>query len=102
LPTIVRAAQKWRPRGVHFISVSTDDPIDAKLVEEELRKLGAQFDAVLIAGGDPDTLIRAVDEKWTGTLPASFLYDPSGKRIRSKIGIVDEKLLETWFRSQGS
>jgi len=102
MPTIVQAAETWRARGVHFISVSTDDPDDIKLVQQELRKLGAHFDAVLIATGDPDAMIRAVDEKWTGTLPASFLYDSSGKRIRSKIGTVDAKLLQTWFEQPGS
>jgi len=102
LPTIVKAAEMWRPRGIHFISVSTDDPNDVKLVEDELRKLGAHFDSVLIATGDPDSMIRAADEKWSGTLPASFLYAPSGKRIRSKIGIVDAKLLHTWFAHPGT
>ena len=94
---IVRAAQAFRPRGIHFISVSADDPADLSLVRKELAQQGARFDAVLIATGDIDSMIRQTDAQWTGSLPASFLYAASGERIRSRIGVVDKSFLEAWL-----
>jgi thiol-disulfide isomerase/thioredoxin len=101
LPVIVRAAQAWRSRGVHFISISADDPDNLGRVRKELDQRGARFDAVLIATGDLDAMIRQTDIEWTGSLPASFLYSPSGERIRSRIGTVDPPLLDTWFSRPG-
>ena len=92
-----RAAQAFRSRGIHFISVSADDPADLSLVRKELDQQGASFDAVLIATGDIDSMIRQTDAQWTGSLPASFLYAPAGERIRSRIGVVDQSLLEAWL-----
>ncbi len=94
---IVRAAQAWRPRGIHFISISADDLDNLNLVRKELDQRSARFDAVLIATGDVDSMIWQTDAEWTGSLPASFLYAPSGERLRSRIGTVDPPLLDAWF-----
>jgi hypothetical protein len=46
------------------------------------------------AASDDDAFIRAVDAKWSGTLPSTFVYDRNGKLVQSFTGIVDVKALE--------
>jgi thiol-disulfide isomerase/thioredoxin len=97
-PELVRAAREWRPRGISFVSVSADEATDLGPVEQTLERFGAPFDSVLVASGDIDALIRQVDTDWTGALPASFLYDPSGAKVRKELGMVTPQMLESWFR----
>jgi thiol-disulfide isomerase/thioredoxin len=97
-PELVRAAREWRPRGISFVSVSADEATDLGPVERTLDRFGAPFDSVLVASGDIDALIRQVDIEWTGALPASFLYDSSGAKVRKQLGSVTPQMLESWFR----
>lgn len=97
LPELVRAAHEWRPRGISFVSVSADEVTDLAPVERTLKQFGAPFDSVLVVSGDIDALIRQVDAEWTGALPASFLYDSSGEKVRKELGMVTPQMLETWF-----
>ncbi len=98
-PELVRAARQWRPRGITFVSISADEPGDLRPVEQTLQRFGAPFDSVLVASGDVDALIRQVDADWTGALPASFLYDASGARIRRELGPITVETLTAWFRA---
>jgi hypothetical protein len=41
-----------------------------------------------------DAFINAIDGKWSGALPATFVYDRTGKKVRSFFGEVDLKVLE--------
>jgi hypothetical protein len=43
---------------------------------------------------DDDHFINAIDPKWSGALPALFLYDKSGHKVRSFIGETDMAALE--------
>ncbi len=98
-PELVRAAREWRSRGISFVSISADEPADLRPVEQTLQRFGAPFDSVLVASGDVDALIRQVDTDWTGALPASFLYDASGAKIRRELGPITTETLTAWFRA---
>jgi thiol-disulfide isomerase/thioredoxin len=97
-PDLVRAARHWQSRGITFVSVSADEATDLAPIERTLERFGASFDSVLVASGDMDALIRQVDTDWTGALPASFLYDSSGAKVRRTLGPVTPQMLESWFR----
>jgi len=98
-PSVVKGAQKWRSRGVRFVSISADDPKDLPKVKKVLEKFGAPFDAVLIANGKAGpAIIEDVDADWSGALPTTFLYDANGKRLERRVGIVDGALLEKWLQ----
>jgi thiol-disulfide isomerase/thioredoxin len=98
-PALVQAAREWRPRGIAFVSISADEPGDLRPVEQTLQRFGAPFDSVLVASGDVDALIRYVDADWMGALPASFLYDASGAKIRREVGPITTERLTAWFRA---
>jgi thiol-disulfide isomerase/thioredoxin len=97
-PTLVRAAEKLRPRGVRFVSVSADDPSDLTPVRAVLERFGAPFDAVLVARGEGSggNIIDAIDPGWSGALPATFLYDAGGAKVRKRMGTIDERMLAEW------
>lgn len=43
---------------------------------------------------DDDKFAAGLDPKWSGALPASFLYDKTGKKVRSFFGEVNLTELE--------
>jgi thiol-disulfide isomerase/thioredoxin len=97
-PDVVKAAQKWRSRGVRFVSISADDPKDIAKVKKTLDKFGAPFDAVLIANAKAGpAIIEDVDADWSGALPTTFLYDANGARKERRVGTIDAALLAKWL-----
>jgi hypothetical protein len=43
---------------------------------------------------DDNAFINGIDPKWSGALPASFLYDRQGRKVRSFFGEVEMAELE--------
>jgi thiol-disulfide isomerase/thioredoxin len=79
-PDLVKIDGDYRNKGLNFISVSLDDITDIKTaVPEFLKEMKAQMPVVLLNVKDPEPAIHAVDDKWDGQLPATFLYDKEGK-----------------------
>ncbi|MBL8211023.1 MAG: TlpA family protein disulfide reductase [Bryobacterales bacterium] len=93
MPALVQLAEKYRAKGFVFVTVSADEPEDAA-------KAGNFLDAVKVPGphylrkGDEEAFINALDPKWSGALPASFLYDRAGKKVKAYYGEVGLKELE--------
>src|SRR6267143_2099824 len=56
--------------------------------------------AVLLDAPDPEPVLRAVGEpKWDGTLPATFVFDSTGKLRKSFVGRAEPAALEAAIRS---
>jgi hypothetical protein len=45
-----------------------------------------------------DKFIESVDAQWSGALPALFLYDRQGRKVKSYIGETDMAALEAAIR----
>ena len=45
-------------------------------------------------GRDDEKFIDAIDPKWSGALPATFIYDRTGKRVKSIVGELSMPDLE--------
>jgi thiol-disulfide isomerase/thioredoxin len=75
----------------HAVLISIDRPQDRDKAEAMLRKYRLQgLPAVLLDAPDPDPVAKAVGEpKWDGTLPSTFVFDASGKLVKSFIGRAD-------------
>ncbi|PYS72642.1 MAG: hypothetical protein DMF73_07665, partial [Acidobacteria bacterium] len=81
-PDLVRVDSDYRSKGLNFVAVSLDDISDIKsAVPKFLNEMKATMAVVLLNVNDPEPAIKAVDEKWDGELPATFLYDKEGKVI---------------------
>jgi thiol-disulfide isomerase/thioredoxin len=82
-PALVRLHNRYRRQGLEIIAVSVDSPEREKLAKTVLKKNKARFRNFLKWTDDDDAFIRGVHPEWEGGLPASFLYDRSG-RLRYK------------------
>jgi len=77
-------------QGVRIELISIDRPVDREKAQAMLKEFGlSKLPAILVDAPDPDPVVRAVgDPRWDGTLPATFVYDASGRLSRSFIGRI--------------
>ncbi len=80
-PHLVEMSHKYGSRGVRFVSLTLDDPAEAKAVAEAekfLREQKATFTNVII-DGDPADVYEFLD---ISAIPAVFVYGPDGKELK--------------------
>jgi thiol-disulfide isomerase/thioredoxin len=88
-PPLVRLHKRYGRQGFEIIAVCVDSAEREKLAAAFLRKRKARFRNFLKWTNDDDAFISGVHPQWQGSLPASFLYDRSG-RLRYRHLIVTE------------
>ncbi|HEX4946717.1 MAG TPA: redoxin domain-containing protein [Blastocatellia bacterium] len=103
-PEFVMIDKNYRAKGVRTISISTDEKSDMEsAVLPFLKKQKAEFESFISDSDDPQELIDVVDKNWSGALPATFVFDKSGKLVFTKYGIIDReellKVLEAALKS---
>lgn len=89
LPHLVKLEAKYRSRGLRLVPVSCDEPEDEGKALEFLRRAGVSFPGYLKRVADDEKFIVSVNPKWSGALPALFLYDRSGRLARFFVGEAD-------------
>jgi thiol-disulfide isomerase/thioredoxin len=94
LPELILLERKLRARGFEVITISADDRKHQAAAEKFIQMFDVQGPAYLKQAADEDRFIDAIDSKWGGALPALFLYDRSGHKVRSFIGETDTATLE--------
>lgn len=80
MPDLLRFYRDHKARGVRLILVSTDDPDEQAAVQKFLAGQGVDFPSFLHTGTDQMAFIDGLEPRWSGVLPASFLYDGRGAR----------------------
>src|SRR4051812_28039498 len=86
-PDLVKIDTDYRSKGLDFIAVTLDDPVDLKTaVPNFLRLMKAKMPVYLLDVSDPEPAINAVDPKWGGSLPATFLYNNKGEVVYKHFG----------------
>jgi thiol-disulfide isomerase/thioredoxin len=90
LPDLLRYYRDHRADGLRLVMVSADEVERQAEVRDVLRAAAraagfrADFDAILFLKTDDDTaFVNGVDRRWSGALPATFLYSPGLDRIQS-------------------
>jgi thiol-disulfide isomerase/thioredoxin len=72
---------------VRVIGVSIDDPEDsASKVAPFLKKKGVPYPVFIKASGNDEGFINSLNEKWTGAVPATFIYDARGRQRAMLVG----------------
>jgi thiol-disulfide isomerase/thioredoxin len=95
-PDLVKIDNDYRAKGLNFVSVTLDDITDIKTaVPEFLKEMKAQMPVVLLNVKDPEPAIHAVDEKWDGQLPATYLFDKEGKIVFKYFGRIKPEELRS-------
>jgi len=85
MPDLLRLRRIYADRGLRLILVSGDFASDAEQAAAFLRELGVDFPSYRKQGDDME-FINALDPKWSGALPASFIYDAHGQLRKSIYG----------------
>src|SRR5258707_4429371 len=87
-PDLVKIDNDYRAKGLNFLSVTLDEVVDKTRAMDFLKEMKATMPVVLLNVNDPEPAIHAVDEKWDGALPATFLYDREGKLVFKYFGKI--------------
>ncbi len=87
-PDLVKIDNDYRAKGLNFLSVTLDEVSDKTKAVDFLKEMRATMPVVLLNVNDPEPAIHAVDEKWDGALPATFLYDREGKLVFKYFGKI--------------
>lgn len=80
MPDLVRLHREWADRGFRLVLVSGDFEDDAEAARAFLGSVGVDFPTLLKAEADMP-FIDGLDERWSGAMPATFLYDGTGKLV---------------------
>jgi len=80
-PDFIELQHRHAARGLLVLAVSLDAPSERDTeVKKFLAEMRPVFPVLIKTAGDPDVFINAIDPRWTGSLPATLIYDRSGKR----------------------
>lgn len=94
MPALAKMEARLKAKGFAFVTVSADEPEDSKLARDFLKTAGINGTAYLKRVKNDDKFIAGLEAKWSGALPALFLYDRTGKRVKFLQGETDLKKLE--------
>ena len=98
MPVLAKLEGNLRDRGFRLVTISADEPEHERTAAEFLKKSGISGSAYLRRAKDDDKFINSVDPKWSGALPALFLYDRQGKLLKSYTGETDPAAIEAAIR----
>jgi thiol-disulfide isomerase/thioredoxin len=87
-PSLLAVARARAPEGVRLVLVSADFDEQRPAVRAFLAAHGVA-DTTYIESGDQMTFIDALSPKWSGALPATFVYDAHGRLVKYWEGRAD-------------
>jgi thiol-disulfide isomerase/thioredoxin len=100
-PDLVKIDRDYRAKGLDFIAITLDDLVDIKTaVPKFLLAMNAKMPVYLLNVADPEPAINMVDSNWSGALPATFLYDNTGKVVYKHFGRVNPGELRAAIEQQ--
>ena len=98
LPKLVALSKKLGAGKFKLVTVSADEPEHATTASAFLDKAGARQPRYIKQTDDDQAFIDGIDKKWSGALPALFLYDKTGVLIASFIGESEPGEIEAAIR----
>ena len=96
-PGLVKLARTYEHDGLRVVFVSADFTEALPEARTFLARQGVDWPTWYKTGGD-QAFIDALDSKWTGALPGTFVYDAQGKLRDSWEGKADYAKLEATVR----
>jgi thiol-disulfide isomerase/thioredoxin len=98
LPQLVRLEAKLRSQGFELVTISADEPEAAAGAEKLLKQFAVRGVVYRKQAEDDQHFIDSIDTKWSGALPALFLYDKNGHQAKAFIGETDISVIEAAVR----
>jgi len=106
LPMMDKFAHDMKPRGLEVMSVSLDNPGRPGVAEHVgalLRKQAPNLTPNIAQFVDADELIAMISPRWTGAIPALFVYDHTGQLRGDLYGDSTrpelEQLVGAWLKA---
>jgi thiol-disulfide isomerase/thioredoxin len=94
MPELVKLEQRLRPRGLDVLMISADAPEQAAEAAKVFKESGMAAPGFMRNVADEDAFCHSLDPSWEGALPAIFIYDKAGKKVKSFIGATPTKTIE--------
>ena len=92
-PVLLEVARAHERDGLRLVLVSTDFDTAVPAVHAFLAEQGVH-DTTYLKTGDDQGFIDGLSPKWSGALPATFVYDRAGRLIASWEGKADHDRFE--------
>ena len=87
-PDLVKISSYFKKRNADFAAISVDDPDEIESdITPFIKKMNARFPVFVSDIGSQDTLINKIDSDWSGGIPATFIYDATGKHRKLLFGL---------------
>jgi thiol-disulfide isomerase/thioredoxin len=86
MPRVAKMAESLKAKGLVVLTISADDLEQEADAIKFLKQSGLSAPSYVKRPKNDEKFISGVDPKWSGALPAMFLYDKNGKRVKSWIG----------------
>ena len=85
-PELVQLANNYS-KEVRVVGISVDEKgdLDSKVIPF-LKNQNASFQNYLLKVVDPEDFINALNKKWGGAIPATFIYDKTGNQKEMIVG----------------
>ena len=93
LPKLVALHAAKESQGLDFVTISCDEPEQETAAAQFVAAQNAPAPHYIRRAASDDAFINAIDPKWSGALPALFLFDRNGRQVQSFIGETDIKQL---------
>jgi thiol-disulfide isomerase/thioredoxin len=88
MPRLLAFAARNEAKGVRLLVLSADEFSDAAKATQFLDTVKAPAPRFIKKVADDEKFINSIDPKWSGALPATFVYDRSGKKVKSFFGEI--------------
>jgi len=86
LPELIKLDKRLHDKGFVLVTISGDEPEDDAKAAKYMDQAGAPKPAYHKAAKKDEVFINSIDRSWDGAMPALFLYDKQGRKVRSFIG----------------
>jgi thiol-disulfide isomerase/thioredoxin len=93
-PNLVRLHNTYRSRGLSVVAISMDEPESRPAIEQFLKLQGANFRSYRQQFKDFEALVNSINPRWSGGIPATFLYDRQGRLVESWQGATTYEKVE--------
>ena len=85
-PDLVKLSKTYKDK-VRVLGISVDDSevLDSKVIPF-IKSQKADFEIYLLKVVEPEDFINLLNKKWSGAIPATFIYDKDGNQKEMLIG----------------
>jgi len=98
MPQLVKLEAALKGRGFKLITISADEPEQEAAARKFLSQTGVPGPWYIKRPANDEAFIEAVDRRWSGALPAGFLYDRAGRKRQMFVGETPVSTIEAAIR----